>query len=286
MQASRNAAVLRLIVFEGVVNLLVLGAKATVGFSTGSMAILADAAHSLTDAANNVIAWIVIRASGQPADREHPYGHQKFEVLAVFVLATLLAVVAIEVVIRAFTRESAEVTASGWGLYLMLGVLLVNIGLTFWQRYWANRLSSKILAADATHTFSDVLTTIVVIAGWLLSANGYAWLDTLTAVGVAGLILYLAFGLFRQAVPVLVDAIAIEPEELVRAIEGVDGVIDVPRVRSRWIGPERAVDVVVTVLPDLNTVESHEIADHIERLLHARFDVVDTTVHVEPSTGA
>ena len=109
MQADRNAQVLRLIVFEGLINVLILAAKTAVGLATGSMAILADAAHSLTDAANNVIAWIVIRASGRPADREHPYGHQKFEMLAVFVLATLLAVVAVEIVIRAVTRETIAV---------------------------------------------------------------------------------------------------------------------------------------------------------------------------------
>ena len=282
MQADRNALVLRLIVFEGLINLLILAAKTVVGLATGSMAILADAAHSLTDAANNVIAWIVIRASGRPADREHPYGHQKFEMLAVFVLATLLAVVAVEIVIRAVTRETVAVETSAWGLALMLGVLAANIALTIWQRHWAKRLNSRILAADASHTFSDVLTTLVVIAGWLLSANGYGWLDTLTAIGVAALILYLSFGLFREAVPVLVDAMAIEPERLIKAIQGIDGVIEVPRVRSRWIGSERAVDVVITVAPELTTVEAHEIADRIEQRLKLHFEVADTSVHVEP----
>lgn len=285
MSASRHAAVLRLIVFEGMINTLVLGAKAAVGLSTGSMAIMADAGHSLTDAANNVIAWVVVRASAQPADREHPYGHQKFEVLAVFVLATLLAVVAVEVVLHALTRESKEVAASGGALALMLAVLLVNIALSIWQRYWARRLESPILAADATHTLGDVLSTVIVIAGWLLSANGYQWLDMVTAIGVAGLILYLAFGLFREAVPVLVDAVAIEPEQLTATVRGVAGVVSVPRVRSRWIGPERAVDVVVTVAPTLTTIEAHRIADRIEQVLEERFEVADSTVHVEPARG-
>lgn len=276
---------MRLIALEGAVNVAVLAAKAWVGVATGSMAILADAAHSLSDAANNVVAWIVVRASGQPADREHPYGHQKFEMLAVFVVATLLAVVAIEVVIRALTREAVLVAASGWGLSVMLGVLATNIVLSLWQRHWARRLGSPILAADASHTFSDVLTTIVVIIGWILSANGYAWLDTLTALGVAVLILWLAVRLFKSAIPVLVDEIAIEPERLVVAIRGVEGVIDVPQVRSRWIGPERVVDVVVTVKPMLTTVQSHAIADQVEKLLESRFDVKDTTVHVEPQVA-
>ena len=280
----RNRQVQRVILLEGLANVIVLGLKAVVGVTTGSMAVLADAVHSLTDVANNVIAWVVIRASSEPADREHPYGHHKFEVLAVFVLATLLATVAIELAIRALTREQPQPEISEWGLYLMIVVLITNIVVATWQRQWAKRLNSRILHADASHTFSDVLTTIVVILGWQLSARGYPWLDTVCALGVSLVILYLAFGLFKNVVPVLVDEMAIEPELLTAAISDVTGVIDVPRVRSRWIGSERAVDVIVTVAPSMPTIQSHAIADEIEELLEAKFEVSDITVHVEPKT--
>ena len=281
-EAGHDRQVLRVIVIEGLANLLVLAVKTFVGLSVGSMAILADALHSLTDVANNIIAFIVIRASRQPADRKHPYGHQKFEVLAVFVLATLLAVIAVEVASRAFTRGTAEVGDSGLGLYLMIGVLVVNVVLSAWQRRWALRLNSPILLADASHTFSDVLITLVVIAGWQLSARGLPWLDTLCAVGVALMILYLAWGLFKRVIPALVDEQAIEPELVVKAVLAVPGVERVPRVRSRWIGPDRAVDVVVTVAAEMTTADSHDIADRIERLLEREFEVADSTVHVEP----
>lgn len=279
---QRNKLVLRVILIEGAANILVLGMKSVVGFTTGSMAVLADAVHSLTDVANNVIAWIVIHASHQPADREHPYGHHKFEVLAVFVLATLLAAVAIELAIRALTRDAEQPAMSTWGLYLMIAVLGINIVVATWQRIWARRLKSPILLADASHTFSDVLTTIVVIVGWQLSIRGYPWLDTACALGVSAMILYLAFGLFKNVVPVLVDEMAIEPEELTDAISKIDGIIDVPRVRSRWIGSERAVDVIVTVVPSMPTIQSHAIADEVEILLETEFEVRDITVHIEP----
>lgn len=281
---KRNKLVLRVILLEGAANIVVLGLKLVVGITTGSMAILADAVHSLTDVANNIIAWIVIHASHEPADREHPYGHHKFEMLAVFVLATLLATVAIELAIRAITRDSSHPEVSTWGLYLMIIVLIVNIIVASWQRVWARRLNSSILLADASHTFSDVLTTIVVIIGWQLSARGYPWLDTACALGVSAVILYLAFGLFRNVVPALVDEMAIEPEELTAAISKISGIIDVPRVRSRWIGSQRAVDVIVTVPPSMPTIQSHAIADEVEALLEAEFDVADITVHVEPKS--
>lgn len=280
--AKKNALVLRIILLEGLANVFVLVMKSVVGFTTGSMAILADAVHSLTDVANNVIAWAVMRASNRPADREHPYGHQKFEMLAVFVLAVLLSAIALEIAIQALTREVEQPEISTWGLVVMGIVLLVNVALASWEHIWARKLDSHILMADASHTFSDVLTTIVVIAGWQLSVRGFPWLDTACALGVAAMILYLAFGLFRNVVPVLVDEIAIEPEMLTEAISQVPGVIHVPRVRSRWIGPDRAVDVIVTVAPSMPTVQSHDIADAIERLLEDQFDVKDISVHIEP----
>lgn len=246
------------------------------------MAILADALHSLTDIANNVIAWIVVRASGRPADREHPYGHQKFEILAVFVLGVLLATVGLEIATRALTRSGEAPATTTWGLALMVAVLVINVLISGWQRYWARRLGSKILAADASHTFGDVLTTVVVIAGWQLSARGWPWLDTLCALGVAGMIFWLAFGLFRDALPALVDEYAIAPEKLTAVVDGVPGVIAVRRVRSRWIGNERAVDVIVSVQPMLSTVESHRVADEVEQALEDEFGVTDITVHVEP----
>ena len=134
--------------------------------------------------------------------------------------------------------------------------------------------------------FADVLTTVVVIVGWQLSVRGYPWLDTACALGVSAMILYLAFGLFKNVVPVLVDEMAIEPEELTDAINEIDGVLDVPRVRSRWIGSDRAVDVIVTVAPSMPTIQSHAIADEVEALLEKKFDVSDITVHVEPKSGA
>ena len=279
---NKNKQVLRVLLIEGTANVVVLGLKAVVGFTTGSMAILADAVHSLTDVANNIIAWVVIRASHEPADREHPYGHHKFEVLAVFVLATLLATVAIELAIRAVTREASHPAVSSWGLYVMIVVLITNIVVAAWQRAWAKKLDSGILHADASHTFSDVLTTMVVIVGWQLSARGYPWLDTACALGVSAIILYLAFGLFKNVIPVLVDEMAIEPEVLTEAIDKISGVVDVGRVRSRWIGSERAVDVVVTVAPSMPTVQSHAIADEVEFLLERDFEVTDITVHIEP----
>lgn len=280
---TRDQQVRRIIVIEGFANLAVLLVKAGVGLATGSLAILGDAIHSLTDVANNIVAWVVVRLAEQPPDREHPYGHRKFETLAVFGLATLLTVLAIELALHAVRREPAEITQTNWGFALMAGVLGINIALAVWQRYWARRLRSDILLADASHTFADVLTTVVVVAGWQLAAQGYHWLDTACALAVSVLVLYLAYGLFKRAVPVLVDHIALEPEYLADAIRRVKGVRQVRRLRSRWQGSARVVDMIITVDPALTTDEAHDISDAVEALLAKQFEVADVTIHIEPS---
>jgi cation diffusion facilitator family transporter len=281
-EMDRDRRVERVILVEGFANLAVLSMKLLVASATGSLAVLGDALHSSTDVANNVMAWAVIRISTRPSDRGHPYGHRKFETLAVFVLASLLTVLAFELAMHALRRDSAPVQTSGWALALMLATLLVNVLLAWWERHWARRLDSEILRADAHHTLADVLTTVVVIAGWQLSAHGYPWLDSLCAMLAACLVLYLAYTLFKRAVPVLVDSAAIDAEQLANAIAAVEGVKAVHRLRSRWIGSAASVNLTITVDAELSTQDSHRIADDVERMLEERFNVVDAHIHVEP----
>ena len=282
IDSDRERQVRRVIVIEGLANVAVLSLKLVVGLSTGSLAVLGDALHSLSDVANNAVAWIVVRISAQPPDRHHPYGHRKFETLAVFVLATLLTVLGIELALGALRREADPTIGDRWTLPLMAGVLVINVALAIWEGAWARRLRSDILGADARHTFADVLTTTVVIVGWQVSARGYPWIDTVCAILVAGLVLALAFGLFRRAIPILVDSIAIEPEAVGNVARAVPGVRRVKAVRSRSIGSSTAIDMIVTVDPGITAAEAHAITEGIEESLRLGLSVDDVTIHVEP----
>ena len=280
--AQNDRQIRRVIFIEGLANLIVLAWKVIIGLSTGSMAILADAVHSFTDFINNIIALIIIHFSNQPADREHPYGHRKFETLAVFILASILVVFAIELSINAIRKEETVIASSGIELTIMLGVLVINILVTSWQHMWAKRLNSDILYADASHTFADVMITSVVIVGWQVSAMGYIWVDKLCTLGIALVILYLAFNLFRRVLPTLLDEYAIEPEKLINLVKNVNGVENIYRIRSRWIGKTCAIDMVISVDSRLTIEESHNIADKIEHLIEKRFNSADISIHVEP----
>lgn len=274
-----------MIVIEGFANVAILLLKLIVGFTTGSIGILGDAVHSVTDVANNVIAWIVIRISSRPADERHPYGHRKFETIAVFGLAMLLTVLAFELGVRAIQREEADIVHTGWALWLMVGVLAVNATLATWQASWARRLASDILRADSRHTLADVLTTLVVIAGWQAAARGYLWVDTLAALGVSGVILMLAYGLFQRAIPILVDETAFDPDAIMDVALSVPGVLGVRHVRSRGGETNATVDLVALVAAELSTAASHDVATELELAIGSRFPVEGVTIHVEPVSG-
>lgn len=281
-ELSRQKRILRVLLIEGSANLAVLCLKIIVGFSTGSLAILGDAVHSLTDLSNNFVAWWLVVQSGKPPDRQHPYGHRKFETLAVFGLATVLMVVAFEIVLQVFRRQERDIVSSPLELTVMLAVLVTNIVVTTWERRQAKLLHSDILAADASHTFADVMVTLVVIIGWQLSVFTLPWIDTVCAFFVAIFVAYLAFELFRKVIPVLVDEAAIEPEKLAAMVAGIVGVEHVLRVRSRWIGDKKSADVVLTVRPELTVTESHAIADRVENMLATESGIQDVSIHIEP----
>ena len=281
-RSKRDQQVERVLVLEALANLAVMFVKAVVGIQSGSIAVLGDAVHSLADFANNVVAFIATRIASAPPDLDHPYGHRKFETLAVFGIATLLSVLAIEIILGAFDRDPRAITQHRWGLALMLGVLVVNIAIAAWENRWARKLDSDILHADARHTLADVLTTVAVIVGWQLAAHGYPWLDALASIIVAAMILYLAYGLFQTAIPVLVERSIANAELLASVTSAVPGVRETRRVRSRQSGSGPAIELVVSVDPHLSTADSHAIADEIERVISDKFSVNDVTVHIEP----
>jgi cation diffusion facilitator family transporter len=273
----------KVLIIEGSINLLLMAVKLAVGFATFSTAILADAFHSLTDMANNVIAWFAVKQSEQPPDEDHQYGHKKFIPLAIFFLATLLCVVAIEVIVHAVGRIGEPVKNSSIGLVIMLVVLATNVCLSMWQSYWAKKLDSSLLQADASHTFSDVLTSIAVIVGWQLAARGYYWLDTVFAIIVALIIMFLAYKLFVESIPILVDRSLLNQTTIADRVTTIPDVKSVKMVRTRNDGQANFADITIKVDVNLSLEASHQLADKIELLLKQDFDIEDTVVHIEPT---
>lgn len=268
-------------------NVLVCAIKAGVGLATGSLAVLADALHSLTDGANNVLGLVVSKWSATPPDREHPYGHQKFEAMGALGIAAMLGIACFEVVqtgiARLFAAAPPAVTIDAVALALLVLVLAVNVFVAVYERRAGRRLNSPLLLADANHTLGDIWITLGVLGGavglWLLN---WQWLDIALAVPVAGAVLWSGWAVLRGNLPWLVDATAIAPELVQKLALAVPGVVDCHDVTSRGlIGRQVFVEMhLVTSAKDVET--SHRITEEIERQLAERFGPVHATIHVEP----
>jgi cation diffusion facilitator family transporter len=272
-------------------NLAVCALKAGVGAWTGSLAIMADAVHSLTDSLNNVMGLVVMRWSTPPPDREHPYGHLKFEAVGALGIAAMLGIACFEVVkpavMRLFEQDSAAVQMNPTALVLLVVVLAVNVFVAVYEHRAGQRLHSKLLLADAAQTFGDIWITLGVIAGslgvWL---TGWWWLDVVLAIPVALAVLWSGWAVVRGNLPWLVDASAIAPDEIQQLAMSVPGVIDCHAVHSRGL-VGRQVFVEMHLITGVRDVESsHRITEEIERLLRAKYGPVEATIHVEPERYA
>jgi cation diffusion facilitator family transporter len=283
---DNRATVRRVLIITLLLNLFVMALKAFVGYSTGSLSLLADALHSVTDSANNILGLVAIKFSSPLPDREHPYGHHKFEAVGALGIAAFLGIACFEILQGGIERifksgEPIKITAPE--LWLLLIVLGVNIFVTFYERREGKRVGSSILIADATHTMSDVWVTIAVLAGligvWWLN---YQWLDVVLAFPVALLVFWSGWSVLKENLPWLVDEMAIAPEAIHAIAVSVPGVINCHDIASRGVlGRQVFIEMHLIVdAPDVET--AHRITEAVESRLEERFSPVRILIHVEP----
>jgi cation diffusion facilitator family transporter len=226
-------------------------AKFAVGIAIGSLALISEALHSAVDVIATVITWLVVRVSDQPADAEHHYGHGKFEsVSALFVIA-LLYVLAGGILVESWSRLSEGAPPPTISAVPFV-VLVIDIAVNFWRARALHRTAretqSQALAADALHFASDVLGSLAVIIGLVLTGLGFAWGDSVAAIAVAVMISILGLRLGRSTIETLLDrAPEGASEKATAAIRAVPGVVDVERVRVRMVGPTYFIDAIAEV---------------------------------------
>jgi cation diffusion facilitator family transporter len=285
MTYDNRAEVRKVLIITLVLNLLVMGLKAFVGYVTGSLSLLADALHSVTDSANNILGLVASRFSSPYPDREHPYGHHKFEAVGALGIAAFLGIACFEILQGAIERilqGGKPVRISASELWLLLIVLGINIFVAFYERNVGKRVGSQILIADATHTMSDVWVTISVIGGLIGVWLGYQWLDIVLAFPVALLVFWSGWSVLKENLPWLVDQMAIAPEAIHAIATSVPGVINCHDIASRGVlGRQVFIEMHLIVdAPDVET--AHRITEEVERQLETRFTPVRIVIHVEP----
>lgn len=269
------------------VNWAVAGGKVFVGLTTHCMMITADGLHSFSDGLSNVVGLIGVRLSSHPADADHPYGHQKFETLAAFIIAFFLFVVSYGIF-----REAAagllhprvpEVTGTS---FIVMGVtLVVNVLVVGYERRQARLLSSEILSSDAWHTLSDIFVSLSVIVALFGLRWKIPYLDASFSIFIAAVIAVTALGILKRSADVLTDKAVLDPGCISRIARGFAAVHDCHEIRTRGREGDVYVDLHVLVDGEMTVKESHHLANLIENGIRKDIPAVrDVVVHIEPDT--
>lgn len=292
MTADNRSQVRRVLLVTLLLNLLVMVIKIAVGWWTGSLSLLADALHSVTDSANNILGLIANHFASPKPDREHPYGHQKFDAIGALGIAAFLAIACFEILSGAIERivsGGKEVNMSAAALWILLIVLGINIFVAFYERNVGQKIGSSILIADSHHTMSDIWVTITVIAsligvwiGNIFNLPSFKWFDVVFAFPVALLVFSSAWNVLKENLPWLVDRFAIAPEAINAIAMEVPGVVNCHNIASRGV-IGRQVFIEMHAIVEATDVETaHKITEAVESRLRERFAPVRVLIHVEP----
>jgi len=262
-------------------------AKAAVGFATGSLAILSEAAHSLIDLAATVMTYFAVRIADMPADAEHHYGHGKVESLSALAETALLFVLSGVVIWEAGLRligvESRTVEATLAAFTVMVISIVVDFGRSRALASAAADHRSEALEADALHFSSDMWSSAAVILGLVGLKLGYAWADSAAALVVALFVCLAGWRLGRRTIETLTDtAPAGAVERITEVVRKVKGVVDVRRVRARQVGPRLFVDLDIAASRTLPLDRVMALKQEIERALAAAMPETELNAVVSP----
>jgi cation diffusion facilitator family transporter len=274
---------------------LLTGMKIVVGLLTGSLGILAEAAHSGFDLLAAILTWLAVRFSAKPADRSHPYGHGKIENLSALFETLLLLGTCVWIILAATNRlihRRVDVDVTFWSFAVMATSIVVDISRSRLLYRTARKHKSHALEADALHFSTDVWSSAVVIVGLIgvfvgdrvprLESLHYA--DAVAAILVAAIVVQVSIKLGIRTISALMDSAPEGLEEkIVSTVQAIPGVTDCHRVRLRYSGAQLFVDLHVLINGEESFRHVHELTEVIEHAIEALVPNADVTVHPEPA---
>lgn len=280
---SRIRQVLILIMF---LNLAVALAKIIYGLLTRCTSMAADGFHSLSDGTSNIIGLIGIHFACQPKDKDHPYGHKKYETFFSLGIAMLLFVIAFnlarEGILRIYNPVIPTINAKSFI------IMLVTLGINFWVVHYEKRagqiLKSDILLADALHTKADIFTSLSVIITLVVVKLGLPILDPIATILISLFIAYAGINILKHSSAILCDTIAIVDEKMITdVVLGLKGVKACHKIRTRGRPDDIHLDMHVQVSPEMHMGEAHQISYIIEKAIKKAIpEITDIVLHMEP----
>lgn len=269
------------------VSLLII-LKVVASILTGSISIRADAVHSALDLIAAITTFIGVRISGRPADERHPFGHGKAENVSSIVVAGLIFTAAGIIIYSAVSRliSGAPLELIGIGIYVTAAAIVLNVLISRYLSKVARATDSPALEADARHLFSDVLSSVAVLAGLIaVRLTGLNILDPIIALLVALLILKVGYDTLRKSFGGLIDVRLPEREEIeIKSCitEHYSELVSFHKLRTRKAGSQRYIDLHLVMPKNTSIEEAHRMCDHLEQDIENRLRHTSVTIHVEP----
>ena len=291
---NREKEIYKVTLWGSVVNALLVALKFVAGVLGNSAAMLADAVHSLSDFATDIVVLVFVRISHKPKDKSHDYGHGKYETLATTLIGVTLFAVAVGIFIEgakkiAFWSNGGTLALPG---KLALWAALVSIALkevTFqYTNHKAKQLDSDVMKANAWHHRSDALSSIgtaIGIGGALIGGERWAVLDPIASLVVGGLIIKVAIDLLKNGLGDLMEHSLPEDieNEIMEIVQSIPGVTEPHDLCTRRIGNHYAIEMHILMKGDTSLKEAHDKATEIEHSLKARYgQQTHIAVHMEP----
>jgi cation diffusion facilitator family transporter len=275
-------------------NSVLIALKLAAAAITGSVAILSEALHSMIDLIASVIAFISVRKADEPADVEHPYGHEKVENVAATIEGMLIIVGAGVIVYEAVHRLAvgASVDDLGVGIAVIGFSMVANVGVSQFLSRQARRHDSPALAGDAAHLGTDALTSFGVLLGLVLvQVTGANAIDSVVAIAVAAMIVLAGVRILRRSAAVLVDE-APPPEEMdrieaaiARARADEPEVLGYHKLRARTTGRRRYIDLHVQFRSGTTLERAHDVAHELRNAIESDLGNAEVLIHVEPESS-
>jgi cation diffusion facilitator family transporter len=271
------------------------GFKIVVGLTTGSLGILAEAAHSGLDLMAALMTFLAVGISGKPADHNHLYGHGKAENLSALFETLLLLVTCVWIIYEATHRllfHPVELKVTFWSFAVMITSIVVDVSRSRVLYRAARKYNSQALEADALHFSTDIWSSGVVILGLVCvkmsgSVPGLAFLhqaDSIAAILVGLIVVYISVKLGVRTVQALLDVAPSGIErKIISAVQVLPGVTNCHKVRVRYSGPQLFVDIHVLLEGNQTLKDAHNLTEEIESTIQKLIPNADVTVHPEPN---
>ncbi len=270
-----------------VVNVILAIMKMAIGLTVSSLAMVADAIHSLSDLVTDAVVLVGARLGAREPDLSHPYGHGRLETFSAVLVALILMAVGAAMVYQATVSIARnESTAPHWGI--LAGALLSILGKEWLYRVTrkvAVRVHSAAIYANAWHHRSDALSSVAVLIGFIALEAGFGHGDQLAAIAVGLMVVFVGGKVISDSLTELTEG-AVDPatvDHIKTIISATPAIRDWHRLRTRTVGREVFLDVHILVDPALNVAAAHEISEKLEKTLDEQISrPVNITVHIEP----